>query len=605
MKFYFKTFSIRKQLLVFILPVVILVVVINALISYEKSSKNLFKRELVKKENIKEGVIQFADNHDLSLQLIEVETKHRLIELFKKVNLKSSHNLETINLDSLQRELEMDPNFEDIYIINKKGIVINTTQPKDLNLDFFNFGDSYKEFLLDVWKNKVIAIERIAIESSTLKSKKYGYFPINDNYILEFGISIKNIEKITENFSAKLKGLENRYNNVETINLFGATEVLRSKIDGKPIENNLKEVAINCYTEKEDTVIINQIKNLSTYTDLIYLDMRDAKYFKGYVLKIVTNNKLSIALIKYEFINFLIQLLISLFLVIIIILIITKKVINPINVLATEVSKMSFNSTISEIHINDAKETKILSDNFNLLSQKLNKNEAELEQKVLDKTAELNLKNSQLNKLLSERNTLIKEIHHRVKNNLQIIVSLLRLQSRLVSSNVAKDAFSDSIGRVQAMALLHEKLYKNSNYISVKSNKYLTDLIKLFKTSIPNNITINLSKNDIILNSSQAISIGLIINEFIVNSIKHGFKNTENGIINISLNAHSPKIVMTLTNNGQKLSKDFNIEKQDSLGMTIIDAFTDKLNGEFKLYNTENGVELRVVFNENPKEEEE
>ncbi len=110
---------------------------------------------------------------------------------------------------------------------------------------------------------------------------------------------------------------------------------------------------------------------------------------------------------------------------------------------------------------------------------------------------------------------------------------------------------------------------------------------------------------DITLTSSQAISVGLIINEFISNSIKHAFDENKGGIIKIELLKHNDTLILKVSNNGKLLPDNFMEKAQDSLGMTIIDAFTEKLNGQFKYHNTKNGVELKVEFPELSKNEEE
>jgi two-component sensor histidine kinase len=275
---------------------------------------------------------------------------------------------------------------------------------------------------------------------------------------------------------------------------------------------------------------------------------------------------------------------------------ITKRVTKPIEILTQKVIEMGDTSELKPIHILGSSETKLLSDKFNLLTAQIKDLQANLQTKIDERTKEVTEKNTKLEKVLDERETLLKEIHHRVKNNLQIISSLLHLQSRTVKTEEAKEAFEQSINRVSAMGLLHEKLYKNSNFISVNASVYFDDLVQLFKKSMRNNISIIQQIDDIQLNSSQAISLGLIINEFISNSIKHAFDEGASGEIEIELHQKNDIIILKLSNNGKLLPEDFEENSKNSLGMTIIEAFTEKLDGHFKYQNISNCVVLKVEF---------
>jgi two-component sensor histidine kinase len=167
----------------------------------------------------------------------------------------------------------------------------------------------------------------------------------------------------------------------------------------------------------------------------------------------------------------------------------------------------------------------------------------------------------------------------------------------MVDDEKAKAAFLESMNRIQAIGLLHEKLYKNSNYINVQAQTYLTDLVKIYEKTINQNINITLTVDYLVFDSSQAISIGLIINEFISNSLKHAFSDSEQGKIDISLKKTEKEAILQLKNNGKPLDKEFNPKlTNNSLGMTIIEAFTEKLDGSYEFHNIETGVELKIIF---------
>jgi len=208
MKKLLQKLSIRAQLFLFIIPTIVLIVGANSCINYKRSSEQLLQREHQKKENIKEGVKAFVDNYDLSLQLLEKDIEERIYTLYDSIASLNISNLEEVDLDALRIKIGMDPTSEDLYIINRKGIISNTTKETDLGLNLFEFGDTYKEFLHSVWLKKEIVVERIATENYSNKPKKYAYFAINENSILEIGIQINDIELIINDFSAKIKNYQ-------------------------------------------------------------------------------------------------------------------------------------------------------------------------------------------------------------------------------------------------------------------------------------------------------------------------------------------------------------------------------------------------------------
>ncbi len=479
MKKQLQKLSIKTQLLVLIIPVILVIAVLNSYLNYSSSVSQLIKREKEKKENIKSGVKQFIDNYDLSLKLIESRLEQRIREVYKQlINL--NVNFSDVDLDSLREVYNLNKAQEDLYVIDTNGIVINTTFKKDLGLNFYDFGDSYKQFLKEVWAKNVLSIERVANENITNTPKKYAYQPINERLILEVGIKSPMIDSLINDLDEKLIGLAGRYQNIKSIDLFGGTEALIPKSKSAKIANELKEIAFECLINKKDTTVITQ-QSETVYTDFVYIEMREAEYYKGYILQIVSDDSLQDELLKKETKSFLINILLSLMILIFLVYFITKKVTRPLEVLTEKVNEMTNKSQLKEINILGSTETKTLSEKFNLLTAQIKDLQINLEAKIEERTHQLNEKNLKLEKLLKERNTLIKEIHHRVKNNLQIISSLLHLQARSVDTPKAKEAFENSINRVQAMGLLHEKLYKNSNFIIVKAKNYLSDLIDLLK----------------------------------------------------------------------------------------------------------------------------
>ncbi len=202
------------------------------------------------------------------------------------------------------------------------------------------------------------------------------------------------------------------------------------------------------------------------------------------------------------------------------------------------------------------------------------------------------------NSLLEEKEWLVKEIHHRVKNNLQIVISLLSTQSKYLDNEEAVAAISESRHRMQAMSLIHQKLYQSENTTSVNMQTYITELSDYLKTSFNNGKEINFLSNvdEILLDISQAIPIGLILNEVITNAIKYAFEGREAGNIQIKmLCIDGSKILLEIKDNGVGLPDDFNIQISDSMGMRLMKGLVKQINGNLFIAN-DSGVKLVIDF---------
>lgn len=202
----------------------------------------------------------------------------------------------------------------------------------------------------------------------------------------------------------------------------------------------------------------------------------------------------------------------------------------------------------------------------------------------------------QLLSSLREKQILIKEIHHRVKNNLQIVSSLLNLQSSQISDHKMLDIFSKSKSRINSMALIHKLLYNNENLSKINFREYLTELLKVILDSFGSPIiryTIN--AEDIFIGPDQAMNLGLIINEIVTNSIKHAFIDDSPGLISVELTRTDHKVRLVIKDNGSGLPPDFDLNSTITLGTQLINNLIKQVPGTIKLEN-EGGTKYSLLF---------
>ncbi|MEP0365374.1 MAG: histidine kinase dimerization/phosphoacceptor domain -containing protein [Cyclobacteriaceae bacterium] len=221
-----------------------------------------------------------------------------------------------------------------------------------------------------------------------------------------------------------------------------------------------------------------------------------------------------------------------------------------------------------------------------LLAQRIQRNKA---------SRVLKIKNEAISTALFEKEILLKEIHHRVKNNLQTISSLLNLQSRYVGEE-AKDAVTEGKNRVKTMALIHQKLYQSDNLKGIVFSEYLQGLVDiLFRSYGVNQERIRL-KTDIEplnLDVDTAIPLGLILNELICNSLKYAFPNGQEGEIKITLKQTGQKLNMIMMDSGVGIPQGFDLKNAKSFGMKLIHTLAEKLEASIKIEHSEG---TRILF---------
>ncbi|WP_292485728.1 sensor histidine kinase [Methanohalobium sp.] len=189
------------------------------------------------------------------------------------------------------------------------------------------------------------------------------------------------------------------------------------------------------------------------------------------------------------------------------------------------------------------------------------------------------------------------ELHHRIKNNLQIISSLLNLQSEKFTDDNVKDAFIDTRNRVISMSLVHNKLYQAKGLENVNTKDYIGDLVDHLNElyNVPN-IDINIDVEDIYLGIDTIIPLGMLINEILSNSLKYAFSESETGKIEIKLYQNNNKnYTLIVADNGKGMPENIDVKDADTLGLQLIKSLIDQIGGDFEV-NKENGTKYIIKF---------
>ncbi|MFO8030402.1 MAG: histidine kinase dimerization/phosphoacceptor domain -containing protein [Cyclonatronaceae bacterium] len=189
---------------------------------------------------------------------------------------------------------------------------------------------------------------------------------------------------------------------------------------------------------------------------------------------------------------------------------------------------------------------------------------------------------------LEEKEVMLKEIHHRVKNNLAVISALLTLQSDHVQDETAKELFMESVGRIKSMALIHEKLYQSEMFARVEMGDYMRQLVKTIQEtyeSQPRDITVHVECDNAVLDITRAIPCGLIINELLSNVYKHAFRDSETGNVYLRLkkDEETNECELQVMDDGVGLPKEVIDGKSSSLGYNIIRGLARQLSADLHM----------------------
>ncbi|MCJ8292543.1 MAG: hypothetical protein HRT58_21590 [Crocinitomicaceae bacterium] len=209
----------------------------------------------------------------------------------------------------------------------------------------------------------------------------------------------------------------------------------------------------------------------------------------------------------------------------------------------------------------------------------------------------LNEKNELINKSLHEKEVLLKEIHHRVKNNFQTVSSLLKLQSKNVVDKEALRTISEGQNRIKAMSLIHQKLYQNETISAVSFQEYTEQLIKQITSLFSlRELEIEVQANDIELDIDTSIPLGLILNELITNACKYGLCSRDKGKLTVVINKPTGELYkLTVQDSGKGIPKDMDFSNIKSLGLRLVQQLTKQLHGSFN-YQYVNGSLFEVTF---------
>jgi two-component sensor histidine kinase len=209
------------------------------------------------------------------------------------------------------------------------------------------------------------------------------------------------------------------------------------------------------------------------------------------------------------------------------------------------------------------------------------------------------LQQKALENSLAEKEILIKEVHHRVKNNMQVISSLLSIQAERAGDQVYSSLLNESQQRIKSMTLIHETLYQSKDLLKIDFQEYIESLTNSLTRlyMVPGvSVFVDVNVENVLLDLETAVPCGLVINELVSNSLKHAFHDKEEtGIIDIDFVSTDGSYNLRIADNGVGLPSDFDLKRSTSMGLEIVTILTDQLEGMLSAYN-DDGAVFQIQF---------
>lgn len=212
--------------------------------------------------------------------------------------------------------------------------------------------------------------------------------------------------------------------------------------------------------------------------------------------------------------------------------------------------------------------------------------------------AQLELRRSikQKNQLLEQKEMLLKEVNHRTKNNLQLIVGLIQLQLRRVDDPEARTVLLDTSRRIMSIAAVHERLYQADEMGSVDAELYLSQVIEGIQATANQEVIFQLDLESVSLHLDKAIPLALLVNELLTNAMKYAYMPSSPGCVDITFHQENHQFVLSVADQGRGFPLGFDVHKSKSLGMKIIASLCRQLDAELAFFDARPGVRCEVRF---------
>ncbi len=391
--FYMRRTTIFKQLILNVVIPAVLALLVLGVFNYTQTKNNLLDSINTKNEIIAQEIINIMEFQDVALEIVEQNLKPVMESYSNQLThqyFKNTENIEYANLNKIREELGMDPELEDIYIINQEGIVVNTTFESDLGLNLFEFGEDHKKHIQSIFANSEFVNERFTIENSTKRLKKYTYQPTLDGkYIIELGIYSKKADEIIDFIKSTINNLSHDQPSIVDANLFINKDNPISLNKDIILSEEEKQFMKDRFVNRDSTQVLRTVNKQKLLYNYYYILRSNSDLYQGSVIRIIADRTREDILLRNELLKFVALFGLTIIIVIILLYRKTKVITHPIKRLVDKVNRITNGHLNERADVIGNNEITTLSQKFNSMIEELESYYNELEQKVKDRTAEV------------------------------------------------------------------------------------------------------------------------------------------------------------------------------------------------------------------------
>lgn len=463
-----KATTMFKQLILnVILPVVAALIILSS-INYYTTKSILTNSNRVKNYIISDEIKHIMELQDLALNIVEDALDDRM-ENFSAVLVEdvfdNTDSIEDVDLEKIRIQIGMNPLFEDIYIIDPNGIVVNTTFKADLHRNFFDFGEDHKEHLLKVLKGNEFVNERFAIETSTKRLKKYTYQPTsNHKYIVELGSYSKKADEIIEFIQNSLRNISNKESDILSVDLFiGEVNPFCLNQDALQLPSHDTVLAQVFHQKDTSTIIEDNEEGTELNYEYIYMEREGTNLYKGSVIRIISDRSRDKKLLMRELLKALIIFSLTIIAVVLLIYSKTRVITRPIKKLVNNVNRIADGKLDDRATIEGNNEIAKLSEHFNAMLERIEGFYNELEQKVKERTAEIAQKKEEIEAQrddLADKNAKLETAYHKIEEQNIHITDSIKYAKRIQTAIIPPASY------VQGLLETAFVLYKPKDIVS-------------------------------------------------------------------------------------------------------------------------------------------
>lgn len=638
-----KRTTIFKQLLISIILPAFIGFIVLGIINYYRT-KSLSEDTLkYKNEVISNEIRNILEFQDMAFEILEENLNNRMSlysNLLINNHLKQTSKIKDLDLSFLQTQIGLHPPFEDIYIIDTNGIVVNTTFRKDLKLNLFSFGESHKKMLLNVFDNDSVLLERFTIESQTKRLKKYSYQPtIDGNYIVELGFYSKRADQILDFIKNRLADLSHENKNIMSISLFvGADQIFPlNQIDTNFFSAKHLKFVEDVFSSKTNRSIYVNENGKKYHYEYIFMERKNTKLYKNAVISIITDRQYEIRILRNELVK---SALMFMSIIIVIILLIyhnAKLITRPIEKFEYNLNRISSGFIKERAEIVGNNEITTLSEHYNLTLDQLEVyyNEIECANTQLEyliDSLELRIetevkKNREKDLILSQQSGMIAlgEITESLSNRLQKpLYNINKLNFQIIedfkNNNLTKDVLETRMSEIgNTIKFLSQTLHDFKFFFApdkTKQNFSVKDVVEKALTLLSPKLEKNKIELQTALSDEHYVSgYPSEYTQAIINILNNSIdiineRKIPKPQIAITLHFDDEKSCLSIKDNGGGIPDiiiesifDPNIstktENEDNKGLGLYIAkiiIENKMEGKIEAYNTEDGAEFKIIL---------